>query len=212
MDPMLTSTATRADSRAVFGTTMMLVAATCAFAAAGAYLGRDLSATTGLILFIVAIVCIIGLNVAAKRAPAIALVLLFALGLLLGLAVGPLLAEYASTQPDVLWQAAGATALTVAGLGAYGYATRRDLSNWGRTLFWLLLALIVFGIVLVFVNIPGGNQIYAFLGLALFSAYTIFDFNRLRRANRDDVIPIAAGIFLDVFNIFLFFLQIFGRR
>ena len=44
----------------------------------------------------------------------------------------------------------------------------------------------------------------------LFGAYTIFDFNRLRRANMDMAVPIAAGIFLDIFNIFLFFLQIFG--
>jgi FtsH-binding integral membrane protein len=64
--------------------------------------------------------------------------------------------------------------------------------------------------VLIFVNIPGGQQIYAVLGLAIFGAYTIFDFNRLRRANMDMTVPIAVGIFLDVVNIFLFFLQIFG--
>jgi FtsH-binding integral membrane protein len=35
----------------------------------------------------------------------------------------------------------GATGLVlfVAALGAYGYATRRDLSPWGRTLFFLLV-------------------------------------------------------------------------
>ena len=68
----------------------------------------------------------------------------------------------------------------------------------------------MFGIVLIFVNIPGGQMIYAVLGLVLFGAYTIFDFNRLRRANMDMSVPIAVGIFLDVVNIFLFFLQIFG--
>jgi modulator of FtsH protease len=64
--------------------------------------------------------------------------------------------------------------------------------------------------VLIFVNIPGGHLIYAVLGLAIFGAYAIFDFNRLRRANMDEAVPIAAGIFLDIFNVFLFFLQIFG--
>ena len=47
-------------------------------------------------------------------------------------------------------------------------------------------------------------------GLVIFGAYTIFDFNRLRRANMDMAVPIGVGIFLDVVNIFLFFLQIFG--
>jgi modulator of FtsH protease len=48
------------------------------------------------------------------------------------------------------------------------------------------------------------------LGLGIFGAYTIFDFNRLRRSSADDAVPIAAGIFLDVFNIFLFALDLFG--
>ena len=32
---------------------------------------------------------------------------------------------------------------------------------------------------------------------------TIFDFNRLRRASADGAVPIAASIFLDIFNVFL---------
>ncbi len=57
---------------------------------------------------------------------------------------------------------------------------------------------------------PGGSLIYAILGLGIFGLYTLLDFNRLRRAGQQEVIPLAAGIFLDVFNIFLFFLRIFG--
>ena len=110
----------------------------------------------------------------------------------------------------MLWQAAGATAAFVAGLGAYGYATRRDLSSWARVLFFALLALIVFGIVAIFVSIPQANVIYAVLGLVIFGGFTIFDFNRLRRAEPRSAVPIAASIFLDIFNVFLFFLQLFG--
>jgi modulator of FtsH protease len=199
-----------ADARAVFGQVMGLVAVTVGFFAFGAYIGRDLTGGTGLILFIAAFACAFGLNVAARRSEKLAIVLLFAMGLLLGMAIGPVLAVYASTNPSILWQAGGATALFVGALGSYGYATKRDLSSWARTLFWLLIGLIVFGIVLIFVNIPGGQMIYAVLGLVIFGAYTIFDFNRLRRANMDASVPIAAGIFLDVVNIFLFFLTIFG--
>ncbi|MEA2441723.1 MAG: hypothetical protein QOH76_3147 [Thermoleophilaceae bacterium] len=200
----------RADARAVFGQVMGLVAVTVGFFAFGAYLGRNLTGGTGLILFIAAFACAFGLNVAARRSERLAIVLLFGMGLLLGMAIGPVLAYYASANPSILWQAGGATALFVGALGSYGYATRRDLSSWARTLFWLLIGLIVLGIVLIFVNIPGGQMIYAVLGLAIFGAYTIFDFNRLRRANMDASVPIAAGIFLDVVNIFLFFLTIFG--
>jgi FtsH-binding integral membrane protein len=201
----------RDHARELLGPVMGFVAVAVGFAALGAYLGRDLSGVTGLLLFIPALACIIGLNVAAGRGrEQLAIGLLFGMGLLLGLAVAPVIADYADADPSALWQAAGATAGFVAALGAYGYATRRDLSSWGRTLSWALLALIVFGIVSIFVSIPNGNIIWAVAGLGIFGAWTIFDFNRLRRAGPDSAVLLAASIFLDVFNIFLFFLELFG--
>jgi FtsH-binding integral membrane protein len=201
----------RVDSRAVFGQVMGLVAFTVAFAAAGAYIGRDLTSGAGWIAFIAAIGCIFGLNVAAARQhEQLAIALLFGLGLLLGLFAGPIFAFYANNNPAVLWQACGATALFVGGLGAYGYATKRDLSSWGRVLFWSLLALIVFGFVALFVAIPGANIIYAVLGLVIFGGFSIFDFWRLRRADQSQAVPIAASIFLDIFNVVLLFLSLFG--
>jgi len=205
---------TRDSTRAVFGQVMGLVALTVGCAALGAYLGRDLSGGAGIAFFIGAFACIFGLNIATKRGQEqFAIGLLFGLGLLLGLAVAPVLAYYAKTQPAALWQAAGATAGFVAALGAYGYATRRDLSSWARTLFWALLGLIVFGIVGLLVAIPNGNVIYCLLGLVIFGAFTIFDFNRLRRADMASSVPIAASIFLDIFNVFLLLLDLFsGER
>jgi FtsH-binding integral membrane protein len=48
---------------------------------------------------------------------------------------------------------------------AAGDATRRDFSGLARGLWWALVALIAFGVVLVFVSIPGGSVVYAVLGL-----------------------------------------------
>ena len=198
-------------THALLGQVMGLVAVTVGFTALGAYLGRDLTGGIGILLFVGAIGCVIGLNIASSRgAEQLAIGLLFGLGLLLGLAIAPLIAAYLEADPAALWQAAGVTALFVAGCGAYGYATRRDLSSWGRTLFWALLALIVFGIVAIFVAIPGANVIYSVLGLVIFGGFTILDFNRLRRTNQAGAVPLAASIFLDIFNVFLFFLQLFG--
>jgi modulator of FtsH protease len=198
-------------SHELLGQVMGLVALTVGCTALGAYLGRDLSGGVGLLLFIGAFACIFGLNAAASRGnEQLAVGLLFGLGLLLGLAVAPVITVYANGDPAALWQAAGATALLVAGCGTYGYATRRDLSSWARTLFWALLALIAFGIVAIFVSIPNGHIIYAVAGLGIFGAFTIFDFNRLRRASSDSAIAIAASIFLDIFNVFLLLLELFG--
>src|SRR4051794_22879339 len=124
---------TRDRAQELLGQVMGLVAATVGFAALGAYLGRDLSGAAGLALFIGAFACIVGLNVAAaKGREQLAIGLLFGLGLLLGLAVAPLIADYADADPSALWQAAGATAAFVSACGAFGYATRRDLSSWAR--------------------------------------------------------------------------------
>jgi FtsH-binding integral membrane protein len=212
-EPALAGDATAGDARALLGQVMGYVAVTVAFTALGAYLGRDLSGAIGLLLFIGAFAAIVGLNVAVARGrEQLAIGLLFGLGLLLGLAVAPVIADYANADPSALWQAAGATAAFVAALGAYGYATRRDLSAWARPLLWALLGLIVFGIVAIFISIPNANVIYAVAGLVIFGGFTIVDFNRLRRSTPEAAVPIAAGIFLDVFNVFLLALELFGGR
>jgi modulator of FtsH protease len=115
--------------------------------------------------------------------------------------------------PQALWQAGGASALFVAGFGAIGYATRRDLSWLGRASFFALFGLIIFGIVLIFVHIPNGDLIYSVLGLVIFAGLIMFDFQRLRRSKNIASAPLmAASIFLDLLNVFLFFLQIFSRN
>ena len=204
---------TRDQAHTLFAQTMAYVAATAALFALGAYLGRNLSGGVGIVAFIAAFACLIGMQFAARRSQQLTIVLLGVFGLLIGVALAPVLAVYASMDPQALWQAGGATALFIAGFGAAGYATRRDLTAIARVAFWALLALIVFGIVLIFVHIPGGALIYSVLGLAIFAAFTMFDFQRLRRSKDIRIAPLlAASIFLDILNVFLFFLQIFSRR
>jgi FtsH-binding integral membrane protein len=195
----------------VFGQVMGLVAVTVGFFTLGAYLGRDLSEGASIICFFAGFGCIIGLNF-ARRSEALAITLLFAAGLALGLGLGGGLDAYAEVAPGVVYQAAAATALFVAALGSIGYTIRRDLSAGYRFLFVALLGLIVFGFIGLFVSMPGANVIYSVLGLAVFGGYTLLDFNRMRRAGMEEAVPLAAGIFLDVLNVFLFFLQLFGRR
>jgi modulator of FtsH protease len=138
--------------------------------------------------------------------------LLFAFGLLIGVAMSPTISYYAAANPQALWQAGGATALFMAGCGAVGYATRRDLSGLARASFWALVALIMFGVVMIFVNIPGGSLAYSVIGLVVFAGLTRSDFQRLRLSSDIDSAPLmAASIFLDALNVFTFFLRLFSR-
>ena len=201
-------------TQTLFGQTMGLVALTAAFFAAGAYGGRNLGQGAVTVSWIAAFVILLFMRFAARRSPTAATVLLVIFGALMGAASSPTLVFYAQTQPTILWQAGGATALFVGAFGTFGYLTKRDLSAWRRISFIGLLLLLLFGIVAIFVRIPHGQMIYAVLGLVIFAGLTAADFQRLRRSQNLDSAPLlAASIFLDILNIFMFFLRIFaGRR
>jgi uncharacterized protein len=202
----------RVSTATLFGRVMGLVALTVAAATLGVYIARSWGGAGWFIAWLAAMGCLIGLNVANARGnTGAALALLLAFGLAIGISVSATVNYYAATDPTAVRQAFGATALFVGGLGAAGYAVRRDLSFLYRLAFWLLLALIIAGFVLIFVRIPAAYTAWTVIGLAVFGLYTVIDFNRLRHAGTDQAIPLAAGIFLDILNVFLLFLRLFGR-
>ncbi len=202
----------RSDTSTLFAQTMALVAATAGFFALGAYVARDLDAGWSLGPWIASLACLIAMRFALRASEGLTVGLLFAFGFLLGTASAPTLAYVVDAEPDTLWQAGVATALFVAGFGFAGYSTRRDLAPLARVLLWALVALIAFGVVLVFVELPGGSVVYALLGLVVFAGYVMVDFQRLRNGGESESAPLlAASIFLDVLIVFDFFLTLFGR-
>ena len=198
-------------ARAVFGQVMGLVTFALGFAALGAYVARD-AHTSGFLFFIGAFACIFGLQAAAARGrEQLAIGLLFGMALLLGMAISPIVVYYAKSDPGVVYEAAGSTALFVGALGSFGYATRRDLSRYQKP-FWILFGVaFVFGLIAMFVAIPNSNIIYCVAMLIAFGGFTVFDFNRLANGGQYfGAVPIAASIFLDIFNVFILLLSLFG--
>jgi FtsH-binding integral membrane protein len=207
-----TATRARSDTGTLFGSTMALIAVTAGLFALGAYLGRNLSGRWGLAFWIASLVCLMAMNVTLRHSERLTLGMLFGFGLLVGLSTAPTISYFANVYPEAVWEAGGATALFVAGFGAAGYARRGDLSALARVLLWALIALVAFGILLIFVSIPAGSVIYAVLGLAIFAGLVMYDFQRLRIRNEIDSAPtLAASIFLDILNVFQSFLTLFGR-
>jgi FtsH-binding integral membrane protein len=204
---------TRDEAGTLFGQTMGLVAVTAGAFTLGAYLFRDVSAGWSWLFFLAAFAVLLAMSGAVRRSEQWSVGLLFGFGFLLGAAVASTLAYYASADPQTLWDAGGATALFVAGFGALGYGARRDLSSLARGLTWALLGLIVFGIVAIFAQIPNGSVIYAVLGLVIFAGLIAFDFQQLRRSKDLRSAPLlAASIFLDILNVFLFFVSFGGEE
>ena len=82
--------------RALFSRVMFLVSVTCAFTALGAFIARDLGQDTAIFFWLVALVMILASGFIKKQSGALGMSLLFAVGLVLGLAVGPTLNYYVS--------------------------------------------------------------------------------------------------------------------
>jgi FtsH-binding integral membrane protein len=204
---------TRDESATLFSRTMGFVAATAAAFAFGAYLARDVSPGWSWVFFIASFAALLGLSVAAQRSELLSVWLLLGFGFFSGAAVAPTIAYYGNADPQALWEAGGATALFVAGFGAAGYATKRDLTKLARGLTWALVALIVFGVIVVLAQVPHGSLIYAVAGLVIFAGLTSYDFQRLRQTKDIRTAPLlAASIFLDILNVFLLFLSFGSGR
>jgi modulator of FtsH protease len=195
----------------LLGQVMFLVAIAIGFFAIGAYIGRDLSYSTGLICEIGAIVMLFAQAfVAPLRKGTLAVAWLYALALLLGIGLGPVISYYTTYDQTALYQAAGGTALTVAGMGCYGFATSRDLVRWARPLFWGFLVVILASWLLVLLG-SGGDIVLSLAIYVFASAFLAINFQYLRRnAGADDAVWIATGIFINIVNIFLALLRIFG--
>ena len=197
----------------LFGQTMFLVGLSIGFLAFGSLIGRDIALGTARILSFVAIGMIFAQSfVAPLRSGRWASRGCLRSRSILGLSLGPVLSFYLSSDPVAVTQAAGGTAITTIGMGAYGLATSKDLAHWIRPLSYrdaraaaISLVLLLFG--------SGGSPLISLAVLAVSAALLIVDFNYLRRhATEDDVVWLATGIFVSIVNIFLSLLNLFGRN
>jgi FtsH-binding integral membrane protein len=195
----------------LLGQVMFLVAVGIGFLVLGAYVGRDLSFETARIVSIGGFVMLIaGSFIQALRVGPFAMGYFFATALVIGLGLGPVLAYYAKTDSTSLYQAAGTTALVVAGTGALGFVLSKDLKSWMRPLSFVVLGLVGLSLVMVLTGSGGSPLISLAIG-AVSAVLIVVDFNYLRKhGTANDAIWLATGIFVSIVNIFLALLNIFS--
>jgi modulator of FtsH protease len=148
----------------------------------------------------------------AKGRPNLAL--LYAFATFEGLALGLILESYvASGLSSVVLNAALTTAAVTLAAGAYGYTTKRDLSGLGGILLIGLIGVVVASIVGIFVQLPALQIGISAVAAVLFSGFLVYDLNRVaqsRGATEGETIFLAVSVYLDIFNLFLALLQLFG--
>lgn len=144
-------------------------------------------------------------------------VLLLTFAALQGLLFGPLLIAY---EMDSIAKAFSCTAIMFGAMSIYGAVTKRNLSTLGRTLFMLLIGLIVASIVNIFLGSSFMEFGISCAGVIIFALFTAYDTQKLleiglsddETVRRKGAVLGALTLYLDFINLFLMLLRFFGSR
>ncbi len=110
-----------------------------------------------------------------------------------------------------------ATVVFTVVLGAIGFIYPESLESWGGVLLSCLMGLIVVQVasmVMIAFGLPvhGLRYIFDWVGLLIFGGLIVVDFNRAAQVTKTPTNAIHCGVavFLDVLNVFLYLLDLFG--
>ena len=99
-----------------------------------------------------------------------------------------------------------------------GAVTKVDLSKLGVYLFIGLIAIIICGLINLFMNNSTFDLIVSCIAIAIFVGYTAYDVQQILKMQEFNVLPEdnlaiygALELYLDFINLFLRLLQLFGR-
>jgi len=114
------------------------------------------------------------------------------------------------------------SALMFGAMSVYGYTTKADLSKLRTILFMGLIGLVIAMIINLFLNSGPFQYVISFIGVALFTVLTAYDTQRLKvmaltgmgdiRTDTGEKMAVfgALQLYLDLINMLLFLLQLFG--
>lgn len=116
----------------------------------------------------------------------------------------------------------GVSALLFGIMAAYGYFTKADLSSMRSILMMGLIGIILMSLVNWFVGSDTLNVIISFVGVAVFVGLTAYDAQRIKdmaiatlqdsTMQKKGAIMGALALYLDLINLFLMLLRLFGDR
>lgn len=204
---------TQTERSAVLGKVLGLLGFAFVFTAGGAVVGRSLGPGALLLSIVGSFGTLIALQFLRERSP-LNLGLLYAFATFEGMLLGLILEAYlARGLGEVVMSAAASTAAVAVAAGTYGYTTKRDLSGLGGMLFVGLIGVIVASVVGIFIQLPLLYIGISAVAAVLFTGFLVFDLNRVanaRGATEGQTILLAVSVYLDIVNLFLALLRLFG--
>lgn len=132
----------------------------------------------------------------------------FFMGLMLSRLIGHTLGY--SNGGTLIMTAFGGTALIFTGMASIATVSKRDFSGLGKWLFMGVLLLIVASIANIWLQLPALMLTVSVLAIAIFSAYILFDVQRIVNGGETNYVTATLAIYLDVYNIFTNLLSLLG--
>jgi modulator of FtsH protease len=107
----------------------------------------------------------------------------------------------------------GAIFFTLAGVAS---TTKRDFSGIGKFLFAGVVLLVVASLASIVFHIPAMALAVSAIAVVIFSAYILYDINRIVHGGETNYITATLAVYLDIYNIFVSLLNLLmifsGRR
>ena len=125
-----------------------------------------------------------------------------------------------SYAPDIVMKAVATTGVIVIGINSYSYysaKTGRNFDFLEPILGSALIALILVGVLNIFIKSNMLGSIITLFGILIFVGFLLFDLNKLYTENKDDPeymndpMLSAVGIYLDIVNLFLYILEAYDK-
>jgi modulator of FtsH protease len=112
--------------------------------------------------------------------------------------------------PELIMTAFGGTAGVFFAMASLSSIIKRDLSGMGKWLFVGALAILVGGIINVFVGSTAGMLAISVMAIGVFSAYMLYDLKRIVDGGETNYISATLALYLDMINVFQSLLALLG--
>ncbi|MDD2880655.1 MAG: Bax inhibitor-1/YccA family protein [Rhodoferax sp.] len=112
--------------------------------------------------------------------------------------------------PDLIMTAFGGTAGVFLVMASLSSVIKRDLSGMGKWLFVGALAIVVGGVINVFVGSTAGMMAISVAAIGVFSAYMLYDLKRIVDGGETNYISATLALYLDIINVFQSLLALLG--
>ncbi len=111
---------------------------------------------------------------------------------------------------DLIMTAFGGTAGVFFVMASLSSVIKRDLSGMGKWLFVGAIAIMVGGIINVFVGSSAGMMAISVAAIGVFSAYMLYDLKQIVDGGETNYISATLALYLDIINVFQSLLALLG--